>query len=139
MRRAYIGAVAGNEMVVLLTDAKATAESTAQLAVKLGETGSLNKLDQAREQVFYAEVTADLATLRQDAASSRERLIRLLGLWGNELNIDVRRVARGSLRRSARREKEKRDRERSARHGPIPHPCGSTDRTRSMTRRRGRE
>src|SRR5262249_12673443 len=31
VRRAYVQAVAANEMVVLLTDAKATAESTAQL------------------------------------------------------------------------------------------------------------
>jgi putative copper resistance protein D len=47
----------------------------------------LNKLDQAREQVFYAETTADLATLRQDATSSRERLIRLLGLWDGDIGI----------------------------------------------------
>jgi len=87
VRRAYYRAVAASELVVLLTDAKSTAESTAQLAQKLGETGALNKLDQAREQAFYAETTADLATLRQEAASSRERLIRLLGLWGEELNI----------------------------------------------------
>src|SRR3954463_16154665 len=32
VRRAYVGAVAGNEMAALLSDAKATAESTAQLA-----------------------------------------------------------------------------------------------------------
>ena len=87
VRRAYYRAVAANELVVLLTDAKSTAESTAQLAQKLGQTGALNKLDQAREQVFYAETTADLATLRQEAASSRERLIRLLGLWGENPNI----------------------------------------------------
>src|SRR6266849_11412 len=85
VRRAYYRVVAANELVGLLTDAKSTAESTAQLALKLGETGSLNKLDQAREQVFYAETTADLATLRQDATSSRERLIRLLGLWDGDL------------------------------------------------------
>lgn len=89
VRQAYFRAVAANELVVLLTDAKSTAESTAQLALKLGQTGSLNKLDQAREQVFYAETTADLATLRQDAASSRERLIRLLGLWDGDLGIRV--------------------------------------------------
>jgi len=71
VRRAYYRAVAANELVGLLTDAKSTAESTAQLAEKLGETGSLNKLDQAREQVFYAETTAELATIRQDASSSR--------------------------------------------------------------------
>jgi len=87
VRRSYFRAVAANELVGLLTDAKSTAESTAQLALKLGQTGSLNKLDQAREQVFYAEVTADLATLRQDATSSRERLIRLLGLWDGDLGF----------------------------------------------------
>src|SRR3984893_8927567 len=87
VRRAYFRAVAANELVGLLTEAKSTAESTAQLALKLGETGALNKLDQAREQVFYAETTADLATLRQDATSSRERLIRLLGLWDGDLGF----------------------------------------------------
>ncbi|MFK4385699.1 TolC family protein [Bradyrhizobium sp. USDA 223] len=87
VRRAYVRAVAANEMVGLLTDAKATAESTAQLALKLGETGSLNKLDQAREQVFYAETTADLATARQMAASARERLARLMGLWDDGLDF----------------------------------------------------
>jgi len=87
VRRAYYRAVAANELVGLLTDAKSTAEATAQLAQKLGETGSLNKLDQAREQVFYAETTADLATLHQEATSSRERLIRLLGLWDTDIGI----------------------------------------------------
>jgi outer membrane protein TolC len=87
VRRTYFRAVAANELVGLLTDAKSTAESTAQLASKLGETGALNKLDQAREQAFYAETTAELATLRQDATSSRERLIRLLGLWDGDLSF----------------------------------------------------
>lgn len=87
VRRAYYRTVAINELAGLLADAKSTAESTAQLALKLGQTGALNKLDQAREQVFYAETTAELATLRQDAASSRERLIRLLGLWGGSSSI----------------------------------------------------
>jgi outer membrane protein TolC len=89
VRRAWYRSVAANEMVVLLTDAKSTAESTAQLATKLGETGSLNKLDQAREQVFYAETTADLATARQQATSSRERLARLMGLWGEDLDFKL--------------------------------------------------
>jgi len=89
VRRSHVAAVAANETVVLLTDAKATAESTAQLAKKLGETGGMNKLDQAREQVFYAEITADLASARQNAASSRERLARLLGLWDGDLGFRI--------------------------------------------------
>lgn len=88
-RRAYYRAVAASELVALLVQAQATAKSTAELAAKLGKTGSLNKLDQAREQVFYAEVTADLATARQQASSARERLTRLLGFWGNDLNFKL--------------------------------------------------
>ena len=87
VRRSHVRSVAANELVALLTDAKSTAESTAQLAVKLGETGALNKLDQAREQVFYAETTADLAAARQAASSARERLARLMGLWDDGLDF----------------------------------------------------
>jgi outer membrane protein TolC len=89
VRRAYVRSLAGNEMVGLLGDAKSTAEATAQLAGRLGETGSINKLDQAREQVFYAETTAELATARQEAATSRERLVRLMGLWGDDLGFKI--------------------------------------------------
>jgi outer membrane protein TolC len=89
VRRAYFRSVAANELVALLTDAKSTAEATAQLATKLGETGSLNKLDQAREQVFYAETSADLATARQAASSTRERLARLMGVWGSDLGFRI--------------------------------------------------
>ncbi|HZR89091.1 MAG TPA: TolC family protein [Bradyrhizobium sp.] len=89
VRRAYVRAVAANEMVGLLTEAKSTAQATAQLAGKLGETGSLNKLDQAREQVFYAETTAELATARDAAASAREKLARLLGLWDGDLAFRI--------------------------------------------------
>ncbi|MGB3490577.1 MAG: TolC family protein [Xanthobacteraceae bacterium] len=89
VRRSYYRAIAASEMTGVLTDAKSTAEATAKLASKLGETGSLNKLDQAREQVFYAETTADLAAVRQEATSARERLARLMGLWGGDLAFRI--------------------------------------------------
>lgn len=89
VRRAYYRAVASRELTTLLTQAESTAKTTARLASKLGETGSLNKLDQAREQVFYAETTAELATARQEAESARERLTRLLGFWGNDLDFKI--------------------------------------------------
>ena len=89
VRRAYYQVVAARELAALLTDAQSTAEATARLATKLGETGSVNKLDQAREQVFYAETTADLAATRQEASSARERLARLMGLWGSDLDFKL--------------------------------------------------
>jgi outer membrane protein TolC len=89
VRRAYVHALAASEMAGLLTEAKSTAQATAQLATRLGQTGSLNKLDQAREQVFYAETTAELATARDQAASAREKLARLLGLWDGDLGFRI--------------------------------------------------
>ncbi|CCD92861.1 putative Outer membrane efflux protein; copper resistance protein B [Bradyrhizobium sp. ORS 375] len=87
VRRAHVRVVAANELVALLLEAQSAAEATAKLAAKLGETGALNRLDQAREQVFYAETTAELASARRMASSARERLIRLMGLWGDDLNF----------------------------------------------------
>ncbi|MGJ4929006.1 TolC family protein [Bradyrhizobium sp. HKCCYLS2038] len=87
VRRAHVRVVAANELVALLAEAQSAAETTAKLAQKLGETGALNRLDQAREQVFYAETTAELAGARRAAASARERLIRLMGLWGDDLGF----------------------------------------------------
>lgn len=80
VRRAYYRAIAASELTALLSDAKATAEAAAQLADKLGQTGSISKLDQAREQVFDAETAAELASARQEMSRSREQLARLLGL-----------------------------------------------------------
>ena len=68
-RRAYYRAVAARELGGFLTQAKSAAEAATELAKRLGETGAMNKLDQAREQVFYAETTAQLAT----RASARQR------------------------------------------------------------------
>ena len=49
----------------------------------------MNKLDQARNQVFYAELVSQLAAARQRATSERERLVRALGLWGDDLDFSL--------------------------------------------------
>jgi outer membrane protein TolC len=84
-RRAWYRAVAAREMDTFLTQAKAAAETASELAERMGKSGAMNKLDQAREHVFYAELTAQLATARQRGESERERLVRLMGLWGSDL------------------------------------------------------
>jgi outer membrane protein TolC len=86
-RRAYYRAVAAQQIVNLLAQSQTAALAATQLARRLGETGALNRLDQAREQVFYAELTGQLATARRRARAERERLIRLLGLWGGDLDF----------------------------------------------------
>ena len=86
-RRAFYRAVAAQELVGLFTQANSAAATMAQLAKRLGETGAMNKLDQAREQAFYSDLTTRVASARQRASRERERLIRALGLWGNDLDF----------------------------------------------------
>lgn len=86
-RRAYYRAVAARELSGFLTQAQTAAQTASQLAKRLGETGGINKLDQAREHVFYAEITSQLASVRQRASTERERLIRMMGVWGSDLEF----------------------------------------------------
>ncbi len=88
-RRAYIRAVAAQQTANLLAQSQAAALAATQLARRLGQTGAINKLDQAREQVFYAELTGQLAIARQRARSEKERLTRSLGLWGDRLDFKL--------------------------------------------------
>ena len=83
-RRAYYRAVAASQIVTFLEQARLSAESISDLAKKLGETGAMPKLDQAREHAFYAEVSAQLALARLRQRSEREQLNRALGLWGEQ-------------------------------------------------------
>ena len=81
-RRNYYRAVATIQLVGWLESTRLSAEAVSDLAQKLGETGAMSKLNQAREHVFYAEVNGQLATARLRQRVERERLTRTLGLWG---------------------------------------------------------
>ncbi|MBI3435098.1 MAG: TolC family protein [Proteobacteria bacterium] len=84
-RRAYYRALAARELEQFLTQAVSAAGTASALGERLGRSGGMNKLDQAREHVFYAELTSDLARARLAAAGEREALTRLIGLWGGDI------------------------------------------------------
>jgi outer membrane protein TolC len=88
-RRQYFRTVAANQSVAYLEQALAGAESASTLAKQLGETGALNKLEQAREHAFYSELGAQLAKARVLQRVEREKLTRLLGLWGREIDFKL--------------------------------------------------
>ncbi|MFV0279622.1 MAG: TolC family protein [Rhodoblastus sp.] len=88
-RRQYWRAVAARAQVKYLAQARATAETTAELTRKLAETGALSKLDQGREFAFYAELSAQLARARTQETVEKERLTRLMGLWGADTNFHL--------------------------------------------------
>jgi outer membrane protein TolC len=86
-RRAFYQAVATRTLAHFLEEATASAETAALLSRRLGESGALNKLDQARDQVFYADLTAETASARRRAVAAREELVRWIGVWGGDLNF----------------------------------------------------
>ncbi|MGQ8630197.1 TolC family protein [Agrobacterium sp. DKPNP3] len=88
-RRAWISAVAASENVGQLAQAQTAAAAASELATKLGESGAMNKEGQAREQVFYAELTGQIAKARLEARLAREELTRLMGLWGSDIEYSI--------------------------------------------------
>jgi outer membrane protein TolC len=85
VRRAYVRALAAQQRLALLEQARQTADASAQLMKQLGETGAANKLDQARVSAFYADLSVQVAQARLAVTTSREVLARILGLWGSDL------------------------------------------------------
>jgi outer membrane protein TolC len=88
-RRAWISAVAAQQSAAYAEQVKSAAEAASELARRMVKAGNFSKLDQAREQAFYADAAAQLARARQGALAERERLIRLLGLWGNDIAFNL--------------------------------------------------
>jgi outer membrane protein TolC len=84
-RRAYYRAVAAAQLVGFLEESRTAAEAASELSRKLGETGAINKLNQAREHAFHAELGTQLATARLQRETEREQLTRLMGLWGSDI------------------------------------------------------
>lgn len=88
-RKAWIAAVAAQQTAVYMGDAKLAAEASGELARRLTRVGNWSKLAQAREQVFLADAVAQLARAQQNAFAEREKLIRLMGLWGQQTQFKL--------------------------------------------------
>jgi outer membrane protein TolC len=88
-RKAWFQAVAAQETARYMVQVKESAETSAELARRMASVGNFPKLAQAREQAFYAETTAQLARSQHSATAARERLARLMGLWGEDLAFQL--------------------------------------------------
>ena len=88
-RMAYFESVAAQEGVRYFEQVKIAAEAGADLGRRMARAGNWSKLDQAREQVFYADAVAQLARARQTAVIEREKLTRLMGLWGEDIQFQL--------------------------------------------------
>jgi outer membrane protein TolC len=81
-RRAYVNAVAAQQLAVYADQVNDAAQAGAELAKRMARAGNFSKLDHLREQAFYADAAAGVARARNEARAARETLTRTLGLWG---------------------------------------------------------
>jgi outer membrane protein TolC len=81
-RKAWIAAVAADESVRYMRQVLEAAEASAELARRMAAVGNFNALQRAREQSFQADAALNVARAMQAQRASRERLTRLMGLWG---------------------------------------------------------
>lgn len=88
-RKAWINAVAAQQTVAYMGQVKEAAEAGSELARRMARVGNWSKLQQAREQVFLADAAAQLARAQQTLFSERERLTRLMGLWGAQTQFTL--------------------------------------------------
>lgn len=88
-RKAFFSAVASQDLVKYYEQVKDAADASNELARRMVQAGNFNKLAQMRQQAFYADATSQLARTRHQAVAERERLVRLLGLSGDQLNFKL--------------------------------------------------
>lgn len=88
-RRAWIEAVGAFEKAALIAEAQNTADSASELASQLGRTGFMSKADQAREHALTAVLAAERSEARLEAQLAKERLIKLMGLFGSPTEVFV--------------------------------------------------
>lgn len=89
-RVAYFNAVGATEQVRYSDQVKESAEASAELARRMVKAGNFNKLEQAREQNFYAEAALDYANSKNTQVSAYEALSRLLGVSADDLTLEER-------------------------------------------------
>ena len=80
VRQAWVRAVAAGQILEYAKKIQLSAQASAELARRMQLAGNFNKLQRARQQVFYADSTAQLAAAAHARTAAREELIRQLGL-----------------------------------------------------------
>ncbi|GAA4412216.1 TolC family protein [Quisquiliibacterium transsilvanicum] len=88
-RRAWVRAVAAEESVRYGAQVMKSAQASAELARRMAQAGNFNALQRAREQSFYADAALGFARAQQAQRAARERLTRLLGLWGAQASFSL--------------------------------------------------
>lgn len=79
-RQAWVRAVSAQQLLQYAEQVNRSAQASAELARRMQQIGNFSKLQRARQQVFYADAVARLASSQHAVTAAREELVRQLGL-----------------------------------------------------------
>ena len=85
-RKAWVSAVAAEETVRYMLRVRDAADAAAELARRMEKAGNWSALARAREQGFNADAALTHARAEHARNAARERLTRLLGIWGAQVH-----------------------------------------------------
>ncbi len=88
-RKAYYSVLAARETARYMQQVRTAAEAGAQLGQRMAQAGNWSKLQQAREQGFYADAVLGQSRADLSYQMALEKLIRLLGVWGPQTTIQL--------------------------------------------------
>ena len=80
VRQTWVRAVAAQQSLAYATQVNRSAQAGSELAKRMQQVGNFTKLQRARQQSFYADSAAQLASSQHASTAAREELIRQLGL-----------------------------------------------------------
>ena len=80
VRQAWVRAVAAQQTLQYAGQVTAAAQASAELARRMQQVGNFTRLQRVRQQAFYADSAAQLASAQHAGTATREELIRQLGL-----------------------------------------------------------
>ena len=84
VRQAWVKVVAAQQNLNYAKKVNEVGEVSAELARRMQKVGNFNKLQRFRQQAFYADAATQWAMAQQTALSTREELVRFLGLSNDQ-------------------------------------------------------
>lgn len=89
VRTQYYVVVGDSQALDLMRQIVSATDAAAELARRQLAAGNLNRRDQAVQQAFYAQALLDASQAEMQLSSDREKLNRLMGLWGGQTRWSV--------------------------------------------------
>jgi len=80
----YFTIVGDGQALELARQVVTATEAAAELSQRQRSAGNLSRRDQSVQQAFYAQMLLESAQAEAQLASDRERLNRLMGVWGED-------------------------------------------------------